>query len=56
MKILEVKMEDKNDLWDLVMQKSYKFLITELSKVDETYENLMNEQKNLSKLNELIDE
>ena len=43
MKILEVKMEDKKDLWDLVMQKSHKFLNAELIKVKENYENLMNQ-------------
>ena len=49
MKIFEVKMEDKKDLWDLVMQKSHKFLIAELNKVDETYENLMNEAEKFVK-------
>ena len=49
MKILEVKMEDKKDLWDLVMQKSHKFLNAELNKVDETYENLMNQAEKFVK-------
>ena len=31
MKILETKMEDKKDLWDLVMRKSHKFLKKELN-------------------------
>ena len=31
MKLLETKMEDKKDLWDLVMRKSHKFLIKELN-------------------------
>ena len=30
MKVLEIKMEDKKDLWDLVMRKSHKFLNQEL--------------------------
>lgn len=43
MKILEVKMDDRKDLWDLVMQKSHKFLNAELNKINENYENLMNQ-------------
>ena len=31
MKVLEIKMEDKKDLWDLVMRKSHKFLNKELN-------------------------
>ena len=38
MKILELKMEDKKDLWDLVMRKSHKFLNQELN---EAMENLL---------------
>ena len=49
MKILEVKMEDKKDLWDLVMQKSKKFLNAEVNKVNEKYENLMNQAEKFVK-------
>ena len=49
MKILEVKMEDKQDLWDLVMRKSHKFLHAELHKDNERYENLMNQAEKFVK-------
>ena len=49
MKIFEVKMEDKKDLWDLVMRKSHKFLNAELNKINENYENLMNQAEKLVK-------
>ena len=49
MKILEVKMADREDLWDLVMQKSKKFLKAEVNKVYENYENLMNQAEKFVK-------
>ena len=49
MKILEVKMADREDLWDLVMQKSKKFLNAEVNKVNENYENLMNQAEKFVK-------
>ena len=49
MKIFEVKMEDKKDLWDLVMRKSHKFLHVELHKDNEIYENLMNQAEKFVK-------
>ena len=49
MKIFEVKMEDKKDLWDLVMQKSHKFLNAKLNNINENYENLMNQAEKFVK-------
>ena len=40
MKILEIKMGDKKDLWDLVAQKSEKFLKEELKQDMENYKSL----------------
>ena len=41
MKILEIKMSDKKDLWDLVAQKSEKFLKEELKQEMENYKSLI---------------
>ena len=49
MKILEVKMDDRKDLWDLVMQKSHKFLSMKVNKVNENYKNLMNQAEKFVK-------
>ena len=39
--ILEVKMDDKKELWDLVLRKSRKFLKDQLSKEDGDYKELI---------------
>ena len=41
MKILEIKMSDKKDLWDLVAQKSEKFLKEEFKQEMENYKSLI---------------
>ena len=49
MKIFEVKMEDKKDLWDLVMRKSHKFINATLNNINEDYDNLMNQAEEFVK-------
>ena len=41
MKILEIKMSDKKDLWNLVVQKSEKFLKEQLKKEKRNYKELI---------------
>ena len=49
MKIFEIKMEDKKDLWDLVMRKSHKFLNAKLNNINENFESLMNQAEKFVK-------
>ena len=48
-KILEIKMGDEKDLWDLVMRKSQKFIREELNKIKEDYEELIDQAEKFVK-------
>ena len=43
MKILEIKMGEDKDLWDLVMRKSQIFIRAELNKIKADYEELIDQ-------------
>ena len=43
MKILEIKMEDKKELWDLIARKSQKFLNLEMQKENRNCQELMDQ-------------